>query len=124
MSSPKYGYYSIQQSKNNQCAYVYLDSSGKEVYVTQIGDYYLEGDKLTKYFSDNKYVGEVTKYIKKVNVLNDSTTILKPIPNSMTSRMYEYYSNQQSKNNVVVSSMVNVEPDGKIKTSINCKVKP
>ena len=42
----------------------------------------------------------------------------------MTSRMYEYYSNQQSKNNVVVSSMVNVEPDGKIKTSINCKVKP
>ena len=113
MSSPTYGYYSNQQSKNNQCAYIYLDTSGKEVYITQVSECNLEGDELTKYFSDNIYVGEVTKYIKTVTLLNQ-----------MTSRMYEYYSNQQSKNNVVVSSMVNVEPDGKIKTSINCKVKP
>lgn len=102
MSSPKYGYYSIRESETNKCVYVYLDSSGKEVYVTRVSNFTLEGDELTRYFSDNKYVGEVTTYIKTVNLLTDSIAILnqisEPMPDIMSPRMYGYYSKQQSDN--------------------------
>ena len=69
MSLPMYGYYSKQQSDNINCVYVYLDTNGNEVYVTQvIIEDYLEDDTLTKRFSDNKYVGEVTTYLRTVKL--------------------------------------------------------
>lgn len=68
MSSPQYGYFSSQQSKLTKCEHVYLDTNGNEVYVSQVNEYKLQDDEIHKYFSDNKYVGKVTKYLRNVKL--------------------------------------------------------
>lgn len=66
MTKTLYCYYSDTQLKNNGKIYVYLNSEGKEIWATQISETYVEGPELTKYFSDNVYLGDATEYLQTI----------------------------------------------------------
>ena len=61
-----YGYYSETQKVNNNTYYIYLDENGKNVIVSEVSRNLLENT--TEYFSDNKYVGKVTEFVKNVKL--------------------------------------------------------
>ena len=63
-----HGYYSAKQHQDNLIAYEYEGSDGKTVLLSEVSPYKRTGEQLTEFFQDNSYMGEFTKFIKKVEL--------------------------------------------------------
>lgn len=71
MGNLKHAYYSKEQLNNNGKTFVYLNSKKEKKYATEIFD--TKMDHQYKYFKDNVYVGEVEKFVEKIDNSINST---------------------------------------------------
>lgn len=62
----KYGYYSETQKKITGTIFVYLNSNGENITVTEISD--KDKNNMESNFDDIIYMGEVITYVKKYNI--------------------------------------------------------
>ena len=70
----RHGYYSPSQAEMNGKIYVYHNQNNEEIKTTVVIS--RKNSECTKYFSDSKYVGEVTKYIKTI-IINKNSNLFK-----------------------------------------------
>ena len=71
MGNLKHAYYSKEQLNKNGKTFVYLNSKKEKIYATEIFD--TKMDNQYKYFKDNLYVGEVEKFVEKMDNSINST---------------------------------------------------
>ena len=64
-----YGYYSDAQSRATGYIYTYLNAAGDKIEVSEVSFTKKDGDEMTKYFKDNRYMGKVIKYESKIKVI-------------------------------------------------------
>ena len=61
-----HGSYSQTQKESNGISYIYSDEDGNTKEVTEVSSKYRDKDNITEFFSDNIYIGIVTKFIKSI----------------------------------------------------------
>jgi len=61
-----HGYYSQAQAEMNGKIYVYHNQNNEEIETTTVIS--RKKSDITKYFSDNTYVGELVNYVKTITI--------------------------------------------------------
>ena len=70
----RHGYYSPSQAEMNGKIYVYHNQNNEEIETTVVIS--IKKNDITKYYSDTRYVGEVTKYIRTI-IINKNSNLFK-----------------------------------------------